>query len=99
MPCICLLCRGRTHTLLPGSGGTQWKDAPDGAYSFAPPGRAVHRVWQTPAHGLGFSRQAKPLQIEGAKNYTHRLASFHPTRPADLLRPFWPTVEAAGDAQ
>jgi hypothetical protein len=43
--------------------------------------RAVHRVWQTAAHGLGFSRQAKPLQIEGAKNYTHRLASFHPTRP------------------
>ena len=66
--------------------------------------RAVHRVWQTAAHGLGFSRQAKPLQIEGAKNYTHRLASFLRTPKTFchclcVLPPFAPTGEAAFDAQ
>ena len=68
---------------------------PDGAYSFSPPGTSS-------AQGLAnrrsrFSRQAEPLQIEGAKLYAP--PGILPPDLTDLLRPFAPTGEAAGDAQ
>ena len=47
--------------------------------------------------GSRFGRHAEPLQIESAK--LHAPPGILPPDPTDLLRPFAPAGEAAGDAQ
>ena len=67
----------------------------DGARSFAQPGTSsVHNIANVDP---GLASPAEPLQIESAK--LHAPPGTLPPDPTDLLRPFAPAVEAAGDAQ
>ena len=59
--------------------------------------RAVHTTLQTCYVDPGLASPAEPLQIESAK--IHAPPGILPPDPADLLRPFLPAGEAAGDAQ